>query len=411
VAATGFLGLAGCAPVADPVEPVTETKIENTAAISTSTASTANAELPDSLKSRLELAIEHVRSRQLYTTNAFWTIFHGILGLGPGLAIVEPRSGTKVNALDYIFGGNFELGEIRGMRFIPTEAGLDVQTGPQFVGQGHQDQFIAEIAQWNTPIDKKVIVHGREYTLMDFVREIQAHVRTEGQELSWAIVAIGQYLGTDVVWKNRQGETVHYEDVVRFEKDASVTEAACGGTHRLFGLTWALHLHLRAGGELTGIWKEVSDHLDRHVALAKEYQNPDGSFSSNYFRGKGSTTDPKDRLGSSGHTLEWLAATLTDEQLREPWMRDGAHAVAMMILDIQSAEMESGALYHATHGLILYYARTFGWDKFRMEQAPTLSGEGGVQETVLKPAGQKVTEADDDTETVPVPPANLASPE
>ncbi len=38
-------------------------------------------------------------------------------------------------------------------------------------------------------------------------------------------------------------------------------------THRLFGLTYALFLHLQSGGKIEGIWSEVKDHLDNHVAL------------------------------------------------------------------------------------------------------------------------------------------------
>ncbi|MFO0944395.1 MAG: hypothetical protein U1D30_00385 [Planctomycetota bacterium] len=369
IATSAALLLGGCAPVADSPAP-SASEVAKSAEV---VAVKPQTPLPASLKTRLEAAIEQVRQRELYTNNAFWTIFHGILGLGPGLAITDPNTQTKVNALDYVFGGNFAYGEIRGMRFIPTSAGLDVQTGPTFIGQGHQDQFIAEIAQWNTPPDKKVIVYGREYTLMDFVHEVKAHVRPTGQELSWAIVVLAQYIGTDFEWTNRFGEKLHYNDVVRFELEASVNQAACGGTHRLFGLTWAYHLHMQNGGKKEGIWKEVADKLDQHVAMAKEYQNPDGAFSSLYFRGKGSTTDPKDRLGAAGHTLEWLAAWLPDDQLKEQWMQDGANAVSLMILDLQSAEMESGALYHAVHGLILYYRRVFGWEKFDSQLQPTLA--------------------------------------
>lgn len=375
VSAGAALLLGGCAPVADSPAPTTAEESRATETVA-AVERPANS-VPSSLKTRLEAAIEQVRQRELYTNNAFWTIFHGILGLGPGLALTDPNTQTKVNALDYIFGGNFAYGEIRGMRFIPTDAGLDVQTGPTFVGQGHQDQFIAEIAQWDTPPDKKVVVYGREYSLMDFVHEVKAHSRPTGQELSWAIVVLAQYIGTDFEWTNRFGEKLHFEDVVRFELDASVNQAACGGTHRLFGLTWAYHLHMKNGGKREGIWKEVADKLDQHVAMAKEYQNPDGAFSSLYFRGKGSTTDPKDRLGAAGHTLEWLAAWLPDDQLREQWMQDGANAVALMILDIQSSEMESGALYHATHGLILYYRRVFGWEKFESQLEPTLAEQNG----------------------------------
>ena len=58
--------------------------------------------------------------------------------------LTDPDTKSRVNALDYICSG----GEVRGMRFLQTKHGLDVQTGPTFVGQGHQDQYVAEMAQW-----------------------------------------------------------------------------------------------------------------------------------------------------------------------------------------------------------------------------------------------------------------------
>src|SRR5262249_16064138 len=134
----------------------------------------------------------------------------------------------------------------------------DVQMGPFSVGQGHQDQFVAEMGQWNMPIDSTFVVNGRNYTFMDFVRHSQMHARiTARQELSWAIVIVGQYLGTDLSWKNGHGKQLHFRDLIRYELDADVEHAACGGTHRLFGLTWAYHLHKTRGLSTDGVWQEI----------------------------------------------------------------------------------------------------------------------------------------------------------
>src|SRR5207244_13586850 len=58
-------------------------------------------------------------------------------------------------------------------------------------------------------------------------------------------------------------------------------------------------------------------------------------------------------------SLEWLALALSDADLRQPWVQDAANALALMILDQQDASIEGGSLYHATHGLLLYYARVY----------------------------------------------------
>ena len=40
---------------------------------------------PSGPRERIEAAIQNVRERDLQTTNGFWTVFHGILGLGPSV--------------------------------------------------------------------------------------------------------------------------------------------------------------------------------------------------------------------------------------------------------------------------------------------------------------------------------------
>lgn len=325
---------------------------------------------PDAgLQRRVAAAIDHVRQRDLLITNSFWTIFHGILCFGPGTALLDRQSGQYVNALDYILAGRYDRGPIRGLGFIPTKDGLDMQMGPTFEGQGHKDQFLCKIAQWNVPIDRPIEVFGRMYTVRDILNETLAHTR-RNTELSWTIVGVGWYLGTDASWTNNQGEKLHYTDLIRDELNASVETAACGGTHRLGGLTWALHLHLSRGGKEEGIWKEVADHLDAYQKKALAMQNPDGTFSSNYFRGPGHTDDPQEKIGTTGHILEWLSTVMTDEELKSEQIQKAANVLAMAILDSQNLPIESGALYHATHGLLLYHTRVFGPPVFEDRHKP-----------------------------------------
>ena len=64
-------------------------------------------------------------------------------------------------------------------------------------------------------------------------------------------------------------------------------------------------------------------------------QNPDGSFSTDFFRESGNAADKQLRINSTGHTLEWLALALPDAELKEQWVQDAANALAMTILDLQ----------------------------------------------------------------------------
>jgi hypothetical protein len=314
---------------------------------------------PDALQPRIDAALANVRSRDMRTTNAFWTVFHGILGLGPDVTLLDDKMGERVNALERICTGT----GIRGLALIPTQYGLDVETQPGTgVGQGHQDQFVAEMVQWGVSPDRKVVVGEKAYTFADFFRHSKARTSvTKDQELSWAIVIVGTHFGTDHRWTNMFGEALKFEDVVRYELDQPIDTAACGGTHRLFGLTWAYHLHRARGGEAVGVWKDVADKIALYKKNAREFQNRvDKSFSTAYVSKAESRPELAARIAGTGHVLEWLALALTDAELREPWVEDAASALSDMIIANQNNPIDGGALYHAVHGLYIYRARAFG---------------------------------------------------
>jgi hypothetical protein len=312
--------------------------------------------VPDGLKARIEAAVKNVRGRDLSTTNAFWTVFHAILGLGPGIELVDPKTKERTNALDFICNG----GSVRGLVFKPTPAGVDVVSTMDTLGQGHQDQFIAEMAQWGMPANRRMLVQGKEYTFLDFVNHSQSRARvTQNQELSWTIIIIAQYRGTDIEWTNPFHEKLHYHDIVRYELNAPIENGACGGTHRLFGLTWAYHLHLQKGGKTEGVWRGVPEKNAKYRDLAKKLQNADGSFSTSFFRERANDPNMDRRMNTTGHILEWLSLALSDEELRQPWVQDAVSALCQQILSQQRAPIDSGSLYHAVHGLLIYYARVF----------------------------------------------------
>jgi hypothetical protein len=65
-------------------------------------------------------------------------------------------------------------------------------------------------------------------------------------------------------------------------------------------------------------------------------------------------------MNTTGHIFEWLSLALSDDELKAPWVRDAANALALMFLDIQDKPMEGGTMYHAVHGLLIYSSRVYG---------------------------------------------------
>ena len=310
------------------------------------------------LAKRIASVLDDVHGRDLLTTHAFWTVFHGILGMGPDTMLTDPVTHEKISALERVRSGK----GIRGLSFIETPTGVDVETMPGTgVGQGHQDQFVAEMVEWSVPQETKFKVNDKDYTFADFCKHSMERASvTRDQELSWAIVIVSKIYGTDYRWTNLYGEKLSLEDVALYEATQPIKEAACGGTHRLYGLTWAYHLHLAGGGKTTGVWRKVAHRLEEYRAKAKKFQNSDGSFSSDCVSGPGWTRNNEKQIASTGHTFEWLCEELPDAELREPWMERAAYALTSMILEKQSYAIDGGALYHATHGLHMYQHRVFG---------------------------------------------------
>jgi hypothetical protein len=324
--------------------------------------------LPRELKPRLEAALENVHARDMETTFSFWTIFHGILGMGFDTTLLERDTGKKVNAIDHIRQGK----PVRGLKFLVNPEGIDVRIGPVPEGQGHQDQFVAEMAQWGMKADATFVINGKTYTFLDFARFSKARASArprphpddtvKKQELGWAILVIAEYYGPDVApWTTMygDGEKVSLQDLVRAELEIDMPKAACGGTHSLFGLTWVYFRHLEKGGKTQGVWADVAAHLKKYADQARRFQNADGSFSSEYVNGAGETKDPDRRINTTGHVIEWLALYLPDDELKAPWMQDAVMAQCKMILDHSYDDIDGGSLYHATHGLHIYYDRVF----------------------------------------------------
>ena len=122
----------------------------------------------------------------------------------------------------------------------------------------------------------------------------------------------------------------------------------------------ALNRHLEAGGKLEGPWLKADQKIKQAVATVRENQQPDGTYSTNYFIRPSTSDDMGTRLGTTGHTFEFLTVALDDEQVRAPWFNKSLLALLDMLERMQDLELECGGLYHSMHGLQLYRARMFG---------------------------------------------------
>lgn len=296
--------------------------------------------------------------------HAAWQILHGALTYGRDFQ-VRNEDGRLVSAVDHILAG----GQMQGWTVEPGD--VDAATGRRGMrtamdagsktGQGHPDQWLAVLAQCGLDPRQTIDAEGHQYTVTDWVNQTEWDVpRNHAREFSWTLIGLTIYRPTTHSWTASDGETWTIERLVQSEVEQGLDGAACGGSHRLIGMAMALNRHLADGHEATGVWQDADAMIQGAIATAREHQNPDGSFSSNYFLRPGTSTDLAVNLGATGHTLEFLTIAMTGEQLSEPWVERAVLHLCDLFDKTKDVPLECGALYHAAHGLLLYRERMFG---------------------------------------------------
>jgi len=316
------------------------------------------------LQERVNRAIQITQSRVLdVDVNNAWQVVHGILAYGPDLQMRV--KGTNVSALRWLFDGN----TMKGWKLYPSEKGLEAELVPgSNAAQGHPDQWIGYISQCGVKLDDPIVVtvggEKRTFTMRNMVDHAQWSLR-EGQEATWTLMAFAaystdDYLPIDGTWTARDGTEWTFEKLVEMEAKAGIVGAACGGSHRLYALAEALKLYQKTGRPLTGGWLAAQQAVDAAAQSAREFQQPDGGFSTNMFFRSGISADVDARINSTGHVFEVLAYCLSDEELRSPWFTRAAQFLCKKIDDSKEIPVSCGGLYHGAHGLMIYRDRRFG---------------------------------------------------
>jgi hypothetical protein len=310
----------------------------------------------DELRERIDRAVNFGRANRHLDgdQNAAWQIVHGLLAFGKDFEIYH--QGKLIPALDYLLGG----GELNGWKLRKADHGVQsiLEAGSK-TGMGHPDQWLGYLSQCGLSLDEPLVVAGQTYHVRDLLTQGQWDIYP-GMEATWTLMAFATYLPLDAQWTARDGSVWTIDRIVDMEADQEIDTSPCGGTHRLYALSLALNRHLENGGQLTGVWQKADRQIQAAVAKAKANQQPDGSFSSQFFLRPAFSDDIDKRLGASGHTFEFLTLALGQEQVVEPWMTRGLVALLDMLERTEQVELECGGLYHAMHGLELYRLRRFG---------------------------------------------------
>lgn len=307
----------------------------------------------------------HLRNRLLSgEVNAAWQILHGVLAYGDRLPLSVGK--VRKNTLEYLLGG----GLVSGWELAPGDRitsvqrdGMTARLEPgSYVGQGHVDQWIAILAQLDQPLSRRVVARGKAFTIEDWVRQAQWDVPDNPvREYSWTIMAIARYFPNEASWVAKDGKTWTLEPLASFESKQSLASSPCGGMHRLVGLAHAVQFYrnLNPKVPISGGWKEADDRVKEAIDRIRRFQNSDGTFSTNHTERPGTSPDLSVMISSTGHTIEFLAFALNENQLSEPWMVRGVERLCQLLEIAKDEDLECGGLYHSLNGLKLYYEKRY----------------------------------------------------
>jgi hypothetical protein len=224
--------------------------------------------------------------------------------------------------------------------------------------QGHMGQFLAMLAQCQVSPDYPIRVRNQEFAINDLI-EAEKETCYPKSELTFKLIALMHYLDSDATWVNDQGASWDLPRLIREELAQPIRGAACGGTHRLSGLSLAARTRVRRGEPLDGEYLRAAQFVEKYQNYAFQLQNRDGSLSTEWFRGRGTEVDIDRRVKTTGHILEWLCYSLDDQGIRSMRTYRAANYLASLLASNYNRDWEVGPLGHAIHALRLYDERVF----------------------------------------------------
>ncbi len=308
------------------------------------------------LRMRVRGVLKGYYRKQLNSTdNDPWEVMHGMLAYGVNSRIRQGGpNGNPITSVGWLCFNKPCKGQ--AMLYVNPEGELRAKYG---VGlQGHLGQLLAMLAQCRVSADYPIQVGKDKFTIRDLI-EAEKKTCYPKTELTFKLLALQYYIDLNDKWMNDQGLEWDFPRLLSEEMAQPVRTAACGGTHRLSALSLTVKTRIRRGEPVDGEYAEAMDFVKKYQQYAFRLQNKDGSLSTQWFKGPGDEDDDDRRIKTTGHILEWLCYSLSDEELRDQRTIRAVSYLANLMYSNYDHEWEVGPRSHATHALLLYDERVF----------------------------------------------------
>jgi len=315
------------------------------------------------LRDKIRRVLTHYYNRPLNTRNRSpWELMHAMLAFEVHSQVLQGGpDGDPITAVGWLCFN--QPCKRRTLMYLDKEGEIRVRVGPAL--QGHRGQLLAMLAQSSVKREYPIRIEDREFTVADLI-EREKRTCYPRTELTFKLISMAHYLESDAQWLNDQGMEWDIPRLIREELRQPVRGAACGGTHRLSGLTLAYKKREKRGEPVDGDYLRAKKFVQNYQRYAYRLQNSDGSFSTEWFRGRGAEKDLERRLKTTGHLLEWLLYASTDKELYNWRTTRAANYLANIMYRNRYRDWEAGPLGHAIHALLVYDRMVFGkYDKWQ----------------------------------------------
>jgi hypothetical protein len=347
------------APVANgankPVTSLEEKTPLPTAKLEMPEAPAATPPNPDSpvLREKISRVLDaYIERPENSAERAPWGAMHGFISFGVDASILVNQQ--RVNTIAYMAYNN----PCRGVRLLEIQNGRpSAKVGVNV--QGHEGQFLAMLAQSRVPKDYPLRVNGQNFTVVDLIESEKKTCKSR-TELTFKLIALSHYLDLDATWTADSGETWSIPRLIQEELAQPVIGSACGGTHRLMGLSYATRNREKRGGAMDGEWSRAAKFVKDYQAYAYTLQNPRGNFSTEFFAARADDPNPRAQLYTTGHISEWLAYSLPVAELSDSRMESAITFLADHLQTHLQSDLGVGPRGHGLHALVIYEERRFG---------------------------------------------------
>ena len=303
------------------------------------------------LRTKIRRVLAHYHKRALNTRDRSpWEMMHALLAfeVDSQLLVGGPR-GKPTSAVGWLCFN--QACKRRKLMYLSDGGEIRVRVGPAL--QGHRGQLLSMLAQAKVSKNYPIVIEGHEFTVGDLVK-MEMRTCYPKTELTFKLIALMHYLDSDAKWMNDQGMEWSIPRLISEELRQPVRGAACGGTHRLTGLTLAYKTRQQRGEPVDGQYLKAKKFVQRYQQYAYRLQNRDGSFSTEWFRGSGNEKSIDRKFKTTGHILEWLLYASTEKELRSSKTARAANYLTTIMYNNSNKDWETGPLGHSIHALLLY---------------------------------------------------------